>query len=377
MGNIVVKAWKPNIPEERKKKFKEYVDDILSSGVLTNGKYCRAFEKEICKGFGVKYAKVVANGSIAIEAGLSYFRDVKKVKTVITQAYSFKTDWMVPLRLGMNTIIADVKDGQAVISPEQIKHILNNIDGNVVIMPVWMHGWYSRSMEEKINDIASENSNATREVYIFNDFAQCIGSAVNPLNSGLTSFVATKLLTAGEGGAVITNDEEMNEWIEHAIDIGQYGVRAKISGNNWRLSEFNAAFGLSGVPFFYNDLGAAILYWNIYEKRLSGLKSLKIFKPTGKDYSFNGYQCRVDVLKHYRDWWETRLLNDYGIETWISTMRYVPSDEPAFNGEAIFSERSKEMVRKGIYLPLYPSIRSSDVDYVVNALEELDKRVEE
>ena len=209
----VTKAYLPN-----KEKYQSYVERIFQSGWLTNnGSLLQELERRLADYLGVKNIILVANGSFALQLA---YKALDLEGEVITTPFSFAATTSTLAWEGLKPIFADINPKTFNIDPAQIEaQITSNTSA---IVPVHVFG--NPCDVEAIQAIADKHK--LKVVY---DAAHAFGSEYKDqsvLNFGdisTLSFHSTKLFHTIEGGAVITNDDELAKKVRLMINFGISG----------------------------------------------------------------------------------------------------------------------------------------------------------
>lgn len=261
----------------------------------------------------------------------------------------------------MKVKINDIRHDAAVLDYE------SDVEADVAI-PVWLWGWYNANVEREYKK---------KYGFVLSDMAHCIEES--DADAAVLSFHAVKMLTGGEGGMILTNRRDVYEYVRGYVNLGRTrGRRCEMNGSNYKMSEITAAFVLSGVDFLDEQIGhGAWLYEEYREFVDEHLKRWVMYSPRSEQHlfwGFSGYLCPL-VVDVPREIVEARLLHDYGIETFAGYSRYVPTDEPFFNGEVISEELGKWLSRHVVFLPCYYGMDRETLNKVCNALKELEEKL--
>lgn len=206
------------------------------------------FEKKIAKKVGAKYCLFVCNGTAALKLALIGM-GVKAGDEVITQSFTFIATIEAILELGAVPVIAEV-DASLNIDPEDLKKKIT--EKTKVIVPVHMAG-VSAKMDE-ILAVAKEYG-----LPVLEDSAQALGGSYKgkPLgmigDAGIYSTDLGKVITTGEGGLLVTNDEEVykraREYSDHGHENNPNFPRGEDTrttwGFNYKVTEMQGAVGLA------------------------------------------------------------------------------------------------------------------------------------
>jgi len=183
------------------------VAETLRSGWLTSGPNVKALESELAAYAGAKYANAVNSATAALHLGLAGW-GVGAGDEVITTPYTFSATANVIVHTGATPVFVDVREADANIDPALIEAAIT--PRTRAIVPVHFAG--EPCDMDAINAIARP-----RGIKVLEDAAHAIGThyrgrPVGQLSDAAAySFYATKNMTTGEGGALLTDDEALSE----------------------------------------------------------------------------------------------------------------------------------------------------------------------
>lgn len=221
------------------------VVEILRSSHLTQGQKVHEFEEEIALTVGAKYC-VTFNSATSALHGAYAACGIREGDEIITTPISFVATANMAIALGAKPIFCDIKmDGN--IDENLIEaHITSKTKAIVPVdfagKPVAIHA---------INTLAKKHN-----IRVIQDSSHAFGSDINGQRIGsfadmtIFSFHAIKPITTGEGGAVVTDNEELAQELRlfrsHGVVKKELWNSDMVSlGHNYRLTEFAAALGLS------------------------------------------------------------------------------------------------------------------------------------
>lgn len=227
------------------------VIDVLQSDFLTCGPKLEEVERKLCRITGAKYAVLISNGTAALHAAC-YAAGIQSGDEVITTPITFAASANCVLYCGAKPVFADINPETYNISPEEIEKKITDRTKAVVAVD-----FTGQAVElDQIREICQKH-----HLILIEDGAHSIGTKYNgtPVGSiaDLTtfSFHPVKTVTAGEGGAVLTNDEEFykklllfrshgitrNEnWMSGKPEGGWYYEQMEL-GMNYRMTDIQAA----------------------------------------------------------------------------------------------------------------------------------------
>jgi perosamine synthetase len=230
---------KPWIDEEEKREvIKVLNDNALTSAAKDGGKRVREFESLLKSYLNVKHAMAVNSGTSALHAAL-LAANIGEGDEVLLPSFTFVATANSVIAAGAKPIFVDVnKRDYTVDIPDLKAKITKN---SKAIIPVHLYG-HPSDMDE-IVELAEKFS-----IDIIEDACQSLGSKYKNKQTGTFgilgcfSLYASKVLTSGEGGAIVTNDDSLAEKIKMIRNHGMVeGYDTRIFGLNLRLPELSAA----------------------------------------------------------------------------------------------------------------------------------------
>ncbi|MCL6294874.1 DegT/DnrJ/EryC1/StrS family aminotransferase [Jejuia spongiicola] len=235
---------------------REELNDVLDNGVLMrygfdgmrNGHWkAKSLEKQLEQQLQVKHAQLVSSGTAAVSVALAS-AGVGAGDEVIMPTFTFVASFEAIMMLGAVPILVDIDD-TLTLCPNKVKEAITS--KTKAIMPVHMCG--SMANLEALQDICKAHN-----LILIEDSSQATGATYKgkPLGSigdlGCLSLDFVKIITAGEGGAVLTNNEDYYRHADHYSDHGHDHVgndrgaeTHPFLGYNFRISELHAAVGLA------------------------------------------------------------------------------------------------------------------------------------
>tara|TARA_Y100000589_G_C27174183_1_gene638017 strand:+ start:1457 stop:2638 length:1182 start_codon:yes stop_codon:yes gene_type:complete len=250
-----LKRW----PRYSQKEIEAAVN-VLSSGKVNywTGNECKFFEKEFANYIGSKFGVAVANGTVALEACYKAI-GIKAGDEIITTPRTFIATSLAAINLGGIPIFADVDINTGCISPSKIESLIT--EKTRAISVVHIGGWPADM--ENICKLAKKH-----KLYVIEDCSQAHGAKIKVDGEyksvgsfghlSCWSFCQDKIMsTAGEGGIITTNDEEIYKKIWSYKDHGksydavhnqkQHSTVFKYLhedlGSNYRMTEIQASIG--------------------------------------------------------------------------------------------------------------------------------------
>ena len=232
------------------------VSDVLESGVLMRYGFdgmrdghwkARELERAIAEKFGVRHAQLVSSGTAALSVALAAC-GVGAEDEVIVPTFTFVATFEAVLSVGAIPVLADIDDTLC-LSPEALEEAIG--PNTRAVLPVHMCGGMAQI--DRIKAICED-----RGLALIEDVCQAIGASFKGKalgsfgHAGCYSFDYVKTVTCGEGGAIVTDDDELAVKADGFQDHGHDHVGSDrgaeghpFLGFNFRISELNAAVGLA------------------------------------------------------------------------------------------------------------------------------------
>ena len=279
---------------------KSQVQDVLDTGVLmrygfdgmrNNQWKALEFEKALASRMNTKHAQLVSSGTAALTVALAS-AGVGAGDEVIMPTFTFVASFESILAIGAVPILVDVDD-TLTLNPESVERAIT--DKTKVVMPVHMCG--SMADLKKLKEICTKYN-----LILLEDACQAIGGSFEgkPLGSygdlGCFSFDYVKTITCGEGGAIITNNDEYISNADHYSDHGHDHLgkdrgaeNHPFLGYNFRISELNAAVGCAQIKRLDEFLAIQKKHYSTLRTALEPISDITFRRvPEGgvENYSF-------------------------------------------------------------------------------------------
>ena len=342
------------------KRFKDAwaVFKTIRKGNLGPGEVCIKLEEEIKKLTGAKYCFTTTSGTTALIMAIEALK-LPKGSTIIFPAYTFLAGANAAIFMGYKVQLVDINPYTLCIDIDKLK--FNKNIGCVIFVN---HNAY------RGNDIcAVKQFCCTNNIPMIEDSCQSIGMpfAGRTGNVGVFSFSVPKLITGGQGGAVVTDDDNV------AKRLGQI----RDQGDNWRKDRTHKYIG---VNFKYNDIQASYV--------LSQLRDIKVLlkKRWGVFYNYykNGirpYRFAPYDTNHESFWmviYKSRIpntviesLKNNGIQS-VKYYRCI-SDNPTYKTKTKFPEASN-IAEQLIYLPSSLNLKNKDIKRICRIIKDTEEK---
>jgi len=221
----------------------EALTRVVKSGKwgCTKGEEVRKFEKQFAEFCGAKHAICLTNGTAALEVALRAI-DIEPGDEVIVPPYTFIATASSVAMLGALPVFVDIQPDTLNIDPEKIEEAIS--ERTKAIIPVHIGG---RPAEmDAIMEIARKHNLRVIEDCCQAHGAEWRGKKVGTFgDAGAFSFQASKNINAGEGGAIVTNDDDLYLRCYSIVNVGRVPggewYQHEYLGSNYRMTEFQGA----------------------------------------------------------------------------------------------------------------------------------------
>ena len=358
----VIPISKPIIGEEEIEK----VIGVLKSGMLASGEYVKEFERKFADYTGVKNGIATSSGTTALHTVLEAF-GIGEGDLVLTTPFSFIATANSILCAGAQPVFADVNRKTFNIDPHEIER---RLEGNIIKALLIVHLYGCPCDMERIMKLVREH-----DLILIEDCAQAHGAEYRGKKVGsfgdaaCFSFYPTKNLTTGEGGMILTNDDDIADKARKIIDHGRskgYRHEHDILGYNYRMTDIAAAIGIEQLKKLDGFNEKRIRNAEFLTDGLEGMEFLELPSvPNGCKHVFHQFTVRV----HHRDRFISYLSDKgigYGIYYPIPIHRQRLYTELGYNQQLIHAERAAQEV---ISLPIHPSLSEDDLERILRTIQ--------
>lgn len=365
------------------------VAEILPSQFITQGPVSQKFEQELCNYFGSKYSSVAANGTAGlhlIALGLGW----EKNDIVITSPITFLASANCAVYVGAKVDFADIDSKTYTIDPEKleekIKYFLAKNKKVKAVVAVDYAGqpcdWDSLlNLKKKYG------------FQLVNDFCHALGAeykndlhyAVNYADAVNLSFHPVKHITTGEGGAVLTNNAELDKRIKilrtHGMtkddslmekNDGPWYYEMHEVGFNYRITDFQCALGISQLKKlnkFLLERRNIADYYNNFFATYKSIITPYVSKNSKHAYHLYPLQIKFENLKLDKKAYYNRL-KELGV---VFQVHYIPVHlQPFYRKKFGFKPGdfpvAEKFYEQEISIPIYPGLQMSDLKFISKAI---------
>ena len=365
-----VAITKPTIPsiEQLTRQYAK----ILESGMITNAQYVREFESNVAQYLGVRNAVAVNSCT----GGLMLIMRIMGLKgEVILPSFTFHATAHAAVWNNLKPVFVDCDPETYCIDVKQAEKAITK--NTCAIIGVHIFG--NPTDVKDLEALARKH-----KLKLFFDAAHGFGSQFQGKNLGgfgnaeVFSLSPTKLLTAGEGGIVATNDDELAKQVRIGRNYGDAGDYDSIfSGFNARMSEFHAMLGIESLKDLEKNVARRNKIADLYKAELASLPGISFQKiKEGNRSSFKD----LSILINEEEFGLSRdvLYKALTAEN-ISVKKYFyppVHEQKAFAQYLLFdTDRRLETTHRVAYnvlsLPLYSHIPEETVKRICSAIRKI------
>lgn len=354
-------------------KTKELMKRALEEGRIGQGKYIQDFENQLAKFLGAKHVITTANGTLADASALAAvkYKDNLERDEVIVPALTFIAQINAVYYNHLKPVFIDVGyDYQ--INPEKIEEKIN--EKTLAIMPTHLLG---RPAEmERIISLAKKYN-----LFVIEDACEALGSKYQDRHCGTIgdlgcfSFFASHSITTGEGGAVVTNNDELAEVVLSLRNHGRKSDKPEEKfifpylGFSAKMNCLEAIIGLGII----DELSKYIEKRHQNMLKLNELLGKEWFAEKEDEYIVpHAYPVMVES-REIRDKYLKALPEEFGIEA-RQIFYSIPTQSKAYE---FLKEKegaypvAEDIGQRGLYVPCHQNLDGQDIKKIADAISEL------
>ncbi len=342
-----------NEPSLGDKEF-QYAAECLKTGWISSaGKFIGDFEERWAEYCGMKYGVAVSNGTAALQVAIGCL-GLKPGDEVIMPTFTIISCALAAIYNGVEPVLVDADPGTWTMDVSQIESKITS--RTKAIMPVHIYG-HPCDMES-IWELAKKYN-----LFVIEDAAEAHGAEYKGKRCGglgdisCFSFYANKIITTGEGGMVLTNNEEFAEKARSLRNLCFRQDRRFYHtelGHNFRMTNIQAAIGLAQLERVDELVQKKRWIGQIYNERLDNVPGLIL--PVEESWAKNVYWMYAVVLEENIGMEAIEFmerLREHGIDTRPFFLGI--HEQPVFNQMGLFKDErypvAEMIARKGLYLP--------------------------
>lgn len=351
------------------------VVEVMKSGWLSIGPKVEEFEKKIGDYVGVKHAIAVNSGTSGLHLLIKAF-DIKDGDEVITTPFSFVASTNCILFERAKPVFVDINPETLEMDVDRIESVITDKTKAILAVDV-----FGQPMDmRKLREIADKYN-----LILIEDSCESLGSEYNGIKSGsmadaaVFAFYPNKQITTGEGGMIVTNDDNIAELCRSYRSQGRaitgFWLHHERMGYNYRMSEVNAVIGSIQMDRLDDIISRRNKAANMYNERLSKIKGVTVpyVSPDTTVMSWFVYVIRLDeyidrdkVMEHLKQ-------NGVACRPYFTPIHIQPYIKEMFGYKEEDFPNTAKAGRSCIALPFYNDLSINEVEYVADTLEKAIK----
>lgn len=354
-----INQMEPSFDEREREALNKY---MLGGGWGTEFKQTRVFEDMIKEYTGAKHCWVMTNGTVSLSVALMAM-DVGIGDEVICPDYTMVATPNSAELIGAKAVFVDVEKESLCMDFEAMKTAVT--DKTKAVMLVSINGRYPKDIQAFVDYCKK------KRIHLIEDAAQSLGSFCNGKHLGRFgeigsfSFSAPKVITTGQGGALITDDDELADRIKKIRDFGRATGGSDhylIKGWNFKFSDFQGVIGIEQMKKLPGRVKRKKEMGKLYDKMLKDIPGVELIRTNYEETS----PWFFDILCERRE-----KLQEYLKENNIGSRPFYPPlhAELAYGYTHLHFPITEEISAKGLWLPSSIVLVNEQIEYICEKIK--------
>lgn len=354
-----INQMEPSYDYHEKNAMNEYLE---SGGWLMEFKKTREFEKLIADYTGSRFCSIMPNGTISLSVALMAC-GIGIGDEVIVPDYTMVATPNAAEIIGAKAVFVDINRETLCLDYEQMVNAVT--EKTKAVLFVSINGRCPHNIQKYI-DFCKKNN-----ISFIEDAAQslgsfCLGKHVGTYGDiGSFSFSVPKIITTGQGGALITDNEELYNKILKIRDFGRDKAGSDhylVKGWNFKFTDMQAVIGIEQMKKLPQRVKRKKEMGKLYRKLLENIDKIELIDTNLEETA----PWFFDILVEDRD-----KLMEYLKENQIGTRKFYPSlsSEPAYGYKESFPI-TEEIAEKGLWLPSSINLKDEEIIYICDKIAE-------
>lgn len=355
MSDKFIMQMRPLFGEEEKQALCDYMDE---GGFLTEFKRTSQFEQMIAEYTGAKHCVVVNNGTISLTLA-AIAAEVQAGDEVIVPNYTMIATPNSVKMFGATPVFVDVEPETLCMDINSARNAITPKTRAIVLVSA--NGRYPKAGIAAFEQLANEHS-----LVLIEDAAQSLGSFYPDKRHigraglvGSFSFSAPKIISTGQGGALITDDDAIAVKLRRLKDFGRSGGGNDIHdsiGFNFKFTELQACIGIEQMKKLPARVERKKEIWHRYSVNLEGTSGIRLFE--------HDLQCTAP-------WFIDSIIDRR--EALIAHLKAIGVGSrvmyPPINKQLAYQVRGEHPIsnligEKGLWLPSYVQLTNEEIDQI-------------
>ena len=337
------------------------VSYMQSAGWLTEFKETREFERLIAEYVGAQYCSVVNNGTVSLFIALVAC-GVGKNDEVIVPDYTMIATANAVVLAGATPVFVDINRADLCLDLELVKKAVTS--RTKALMLVTINGRYPDRIDDFIHFCRK------KDIVLIEDAAQSLGSRINGKHLGTFgeigsfSFSAPKIITTGQGGALVTDNKDLYEKMLKIKDFGR--IKSGVDyhetiGYNFKFTELQAVIGIEQIKKLETRVKRKREIFALYKESLKGIPEVAFIETNLQDTA----PWFIDILVP-----EPLDLGEFLKANGIGSRPFYPPihSQPAYGFPGHYPE-AEYASKHGLWLPSSSSLGDEQIGYICDKIK--------
>jgi perosamine synthetase len=364
-GRFMISVYEPWVGEEEAEAVKQAIINGEFSGLF--GKSLPAFEEQFSARIGCRHGIAVTSGTTALHLAVAALRLPAGSEVILSASTNIAT----ALAVVHNNLVPVPIDSEPISWNLDTELIEKRITGKTrAIIPVHLFGHPARM--DRIKQIADKHN-----LKVIEDCAESHGATWQGKTTGswgdmgCFSFLANKIITTGEGGMVVTNDDALAEEMRLLRNMAFREPRFEHdqAGFNFRMTGYQAAFGLVQLSRFDEVLRRKRQVADWYGQYLKGIPGITLPADCGQGgHVYWVYGILVDRGMQRESITASLQSAGIGTRTFFCPMNLQPCFQEIPECSSVPCPVAEDLWRRGFYLPSGPNLIESQIEEIADLL---------
>jgi perosamine synthetase len=369
---------------------RESVMNVLRTPQLSMGPKLRAFEEAICEYTGSKYAVAINSGTSALHLAVRALK-LERGAEVILPSFTFSALLNVILQEGLRPKFVDIDPMTYNTTPELIAGAITPRTGLIIAVHTFGFPVDVEALRAVAKHGLSRTGRPRHAIHVIEDACEALGADVHGrkagaiAEAGLFAFYPNKQITTGEGGMLVTSNQQVaaaavrlrNQGRDPALGLDQH-VEA---GYSYRISDINCALGISQLSRIEQVVARRQKLAEAYDQALASIAEIirpPLHSNVGRiSWFVYPVQLGPEFNAEHRDWiCETLLKKGIAIGRYFAplhrqpVLRSHPSPKSGEDGATRRLQNTEAVAGRVIALPFFNELTEREIQEVADALEQ-------
>ena len=360
MPRKFINQMEPWLGAEEQKAVSKY---LKKGGWLTEFEKTREFEQSIAEYIGIKYVSVVSSGTIALATALMA-AGIGRDDEVIVPNYTMIASANAVVLAGAKPVFVDIDFESLSLDLELTRKAIRKNTKAIIL--VTLNGRYPKM--EGFVALAKKH-----QLFLLEDAAQSLGSKYGEKHlgtfgdAGVLSFSAPKIITTGQGGAILTNNKKLYEEILRVKDFGRKksGIDYHMTmGYNFKFTDIQAVIGIEQMKKLPLRVKRKKEIYKLYRKLLDNIKGIEFINTDLKNTS----PWFIDVLVDRK---KRKPFMEFLKKEGIGTRPGYPAihTQPPYRWVKGSFPVSEDASVRGIWLPSSSFLKNQDIQFIAKTIK--------